>query len=135
MQECFVPPRRASPTVTPATRDALSLAPGDEELLCARCGFAITRDDARLSIDGVHERTETNPDGCTFRFGCFATAPGCRPRGVPSKQATWFPGFWWYVQVCGACGEHLGWLFFGDAPETGDFFGLILDKLTGAASE
>jgi len=46
--------------------------------------------------------------------------------GVLSRQAKWFPGYWWYVQLCGGCGAHLGWLFFADAAE---FYGLVIDRL------
>jgi hypothetical protein len=61
------------------------------------------------------------------RFGCFAAAPGCRPSGVPSRQATWFAGHWWYIQVCGGCGVHLGWLFFSDGAS--EFYGLVVEAL------
>jgi hypothetical protein len=103
-----------------------------EVLVCAACGLHITDEGARLMVGGAHEHTGTNPNGYTYRFGCFAEAPGCRPHGVPSKQATWFPGHWWYVQKCAGCDEHLGWLFFSEAPEVRPFYGLILDKLIAA---
>jgi hypothetical protein len=104
------------------------LARGGEErqLVCAACGHLITTRAEAIAVAGRHEHIETNPAGFVYHFGCFARAPGCRPDGVPSKQATWFAGYFWYVQRCGACGEHLGWLFFADASE---FYGLVLARL------
>ncbi len=101
-------------------------------LLCAACGHAITSGDARLEVDGAHVHTRMNPDGHEFTFGCFAAAPGCVARGAPSKQATWFAGFFWWIEVCAGCGVHLGWLFFADGG--GEFHGLVLERLREEAS-
>ena len=101
-------------------------------ILCAACGHAITAGDARVQVDGAHVHTRTNPDGYTFTFGCFGAASGCAVRGAPSKQATWFAGFFWCIEACAGCGVHLGWLFFEDGG--GDFHGLVLDRLREEAS-
>jgi hypothetical protein len=125
--ECFQKdgekPATAVLVVDELERDARS----GRKILCAACGHVITSADARVRVGGEHAYERVNPIGITFQFGCFSTAPGCRPRGVPSKQATWFDGYWWYVQECAACAEHLGWLFFNDANQ---FYALILDRLT-----
>ncbi|HEX2573790.1 MAG TPA: cereblon family protein [Polyangia bacterium] len=99
----------------------------ERQLVCAACGQPITTSEARISVGGSHEHTRINPHGYEYRFGCFARAPGCASRGVPSRQSTWFTGYWWHVQECGRCGEHLGWLFF---QTDSSFYGLILDRLT-----
>jgi hypothetical protein len=122
---------RAAPGPLPMAR--LDGRAGDARpIVCAACGFAITRNDARIAVGGEHEHTRVNPAGWVYRFGCFAEAPGCRPSGVPSKQATWFAGYWWYAQVCGGCAEHLGWLFFIE-PSESQFYGLVLDRLAEAS--
>ena len=115
----------AVPQVVPvASRD--SERARRQHLLCVACGQVITTGDARLAVDGAHVHTRTNPDGFTFTFGCFATAPGCVAQGVPSRQASWFPGYFWWTRACASCQGHLGWLFFADV---GEFYGLVLDRL------
>lgn len=128
--------RQHDPPPTPGTPPAsdvavrASLGDGDgRTLLCARCGRAITTTAARIAVDGQHEHLRTNPHGYEHRFGCFARATGLVSRGVPSRQFTWFAGYWWHVQDCADCGAHLGWLFF--RPED-QFYGLILDALVEA---
>lgn len=95
-------------------------------LACSICGHAITSTADRITVGEQHEHEGVNPHGHRFRFGCFGRAPGCVSRGVPSKQFTWFPGYFWHVQDCARCNEHIGWLFFH--PDD-SFYGLILDRL------
>jgi hypothetical protein len=103
------------------------VGPGTMRLLaCAACGHPITTHADRILVAGAHEHDGTNPGGWTYRFGCFARATGCASQGVPSKQCTWFPGYWWHIQACGGCAHHLGWLFFQKDHE---FYGLIVDRL------
>ncbi len=101
-------------------------------IVCAACAHPVTEERHRILVGGEHEHTRVNPAGWVYRFGCFDAAPGCRPAGVPSKQATWFAGYWWYAQVCGGCGAHLGWLFFLDGPEP-QFYGLVLERLVAGS--
>lgn len=96
-------------------------------LVCARCQHEVTRHDARIVRGGSHQHTRINPDGDVYEIGCFAEA-AVRSIGEPTDYFTWFPGFAWRVAVCGSCGEHLGWRYDG---ESGSFFGLILEQLTG----
>lgn len=95
-------------------------------LRCARCRHEITTTAARITVNGRHEWERVNPHGWVWRFGCFSSAPGCASQGVPSKQATWFAAYFWQIQVCGGCGELLGWLWFNGDHQ---FHGLILDHL------
>jgi hypothetical protein len=126
---CFEQAPRDEPGVPQLVGERLLHDQPATPLVCAACAHPITRADARIAVDGAHEHTEVNPTGWVYRFGCFTDAPGCRADGVPSKQATWFAGHWWYRQACAGCGEHLGWLFFSDAPDSESFYGLILDRL------
>jgi len=125
----------------PPSREAA--APVDERaaaggaLLCAACGFVVTHEAARIDVDGAHAHVRTNPHGFTYEFGCFSEAPGAVPQGAPSMQATWFPGHFWWVRVCGGCQTHLGWLFFRPDSSTsssdgGAFYALILARLRAA---
>jgi hypothetical protein len=126
------PPEAPVDAVAPVASDAEQTTATGRALLCAACGHPITSTAARISVDGHHEHSAVNPHGYSYRFGCFARAPGCASRGVPSAQYTWFPGHHWQVQECARCGEHLGWLFFSSQRE---FYGLILDALIEAEGE
>ena len=65
-----------------------------------------------------------------YRIGCFRRAPGCAQAGEPTFEYTWFPGHSWRLALCAGCRAHLGWAFQGGQDA---FFGLILDRLVGAA--
>jgi hypothetical protein len=96
-------------------------------LLCALCGRLITSDAHRIEVAGSHSHDRTNPYGIRFHFWCFDAAPGARTAGRPTSEHTWFAGHAWSFALCGGCGEHLGWLFEGEAPAR--FFALICDRL------
>ncbi|MBI2840437.1 MAG: hypothetical protein HYX75_19130 [Acidobacteria bacterium] len=93
---------------------------------CARCESYVTTSAARIAMDGRHEHRFVNPHGLLFRIGCFSAAAGCLPVGEISTFWSWFPGFAWQVDLCGSCGEHLGWLF---SNPSNTFHGLIIEKI------
>ncbi len=97
----------------------------DKSIICKICKAAITRQEDRVSIQGQHCHTCTNPADITYTIGCFRVAPGCCQIGPASFEHTWFQGYRWQMSVCADCGEHLGWCF----NSTDCFYGLILDRL------
>jgi len=101
---------------------------GNGQILCGFCLEPITAQHLRISVNGEHRHTFTNPAGIVFEIGCFSDAPGCRTMGVPTTEFTWFPGHSWNYAYCASCGTHLGWYF--TSGEGGGFFGLILARLT-----
>jgi hypothetical protein len=105
---------------------------GGRPLLCATCGHRVTSREARTEIDGRHEHERFNPHGYKFRFGCFAVAPGCVTRGLPTDEFTWFRGYLWQYDHCAGCGTHLGWRF--ESADHG-FHGLVLDRLVDGDEE
>ena len=96
-------------------------------VLCRECLHAITREEDRTTVHGVHQHTFANPSGLVFTIGCFEAAEGCGAAGSPSEEFTWFKGYAWRVAVCTGCLAHLGWLF--SSPSGAAFWGLILDHL------
>ncbi|HLU65386.1 MAG TPA: cereblon family protein [Kofleriaceae bacterium] len=118
--------RRAAGTSRAPAREAGRGAGKGRRLVCARCRHPITHERERIEIDGLHERSQVNPHGFVWTFGCWARAPGCDPVGPPSTEFTWFPGHSWQIEQCAGCGAHMGWLFRG--PER-SFHGLICDRL------
>ena len=97
----------------------------DKSIICKICKAAITRQEDRVSIQGQHCHTCTNPADITYTIGCFRAAPGCCQIGPASFEHTWFQGYRWQMSICADCGEHLGWCF----NSTDCFYGLILDRL------
>lgn len=99
---------------------------GGKVLSCARCRRPITTTAARIEMAGSHVHTFKNPDGFTFRVGCFREASGLRRVSPQSSEATWFAGYTWQIEVCAGCQEQLGWLY-----RSGEhtFHGLIVDSL------
>ena len=130
-----IPPRgfdlRREPYPEELARGEAAPREGAEgELYCFVCGAAITRERERVSVEGAHEHTFTNPAGFVFRIGCFRSAPGCVETGEFTAEASWFRGRAWRYAACAGCRAHLGWVYRdrGDAA----FFGLILNRLLGS---
>lgn len=100
-------------------------------LYCAQCRAPISHDSDRVSRRGSHQHRCRNPNDLVFHIGCFADAGGCVSSGPSGDAWTWFPGYYWQVSWCSACGAHLGWCYRGN----GDvFYGLILDRLVTGRS-
>ena len=99
---------------------------GERALRCLKCGWEITTDRQRISIQDGHEHTFVNPGGYVYHIGCFREAPGCLESGEGSLEHTWFKGYAWRFAVCSSCLTHLGWSYGSDPDK---FFGLILDSL------
>jgi len=97
-----------------------------ESILCKTCGNEITTVEYNIAVSGQHAHIFTNPLGITFHIGCFSRAWGCFVYGIPTYEATWFPGFTWCVAVCANCFTHLGW-YYQSGRE--GFFGLIMANL------
>ena len=102
------------------------LANIERAIVCFACGHAVTRERARIQVNGAHAHVFKNPSAIDYRIGCFSEAQGCAPVGEASTVWTWFPGHAWQIAVCGRCGVHLGWSFTDQA---NIFWGLILDRL------
>lgn len=113
----------------PGAEDASVEAEVPRFLLCKTCLHRVTAENARTEVQGKHVHVFCNPYGLVFEIGCFGTAPGCAPLGIPSLEFTWFPGYEWQVGVCRGCRTHLGWRY--TAVHGGGFFGLILANLIG----
>lgn len=94
-------------------------------IFCGRCDALITDAGRATSIGGRHAHRRTNPANIEFAFRCFTEAPGCRRRGAPTFEHTWFPGSAWCFLTCARCGVHLGWHFHGDR----NFCALITERL------
>lgn len=95
-------------------------------VVCAACRARLAEERARIAVNGAHEHTFMNPTGLRFVVVCFAAAPGCVAEGERSTVWTWFPGSAWQIELCGACGAHVGWSFHRDQAR---FYGLIQDRL------
>jgi hypothetical protein len=66
-----------------------------------------------------------NPFGLVFNIVCYSDASGVNSVGVPTKVATWFPGYAWTMGICKECTLHVGWWFQGEDK----FIGLIVDRI------
>lgn len=108
-----------------ALEDVETLDEDEKVIRCAVCGARVTHERERLTMNGAHEHEFMNPSGIRFVVQCFALAPGCRSEGERSDVWSWFPGFAWQIEICRACGTHLGWSFHGART----FYGLVKDRL------
>ncbi len=103
----------------------------EKRLFCAACHYTVTRQEERISIQGGHEHTCTNPHGFVFHIGCFRNASGCTPVGGETTDHSWFSGYGWRIALCANCQAHLGWTF---RSPTDSFHGLIINRLTSRAN-
>ena len=102
----------------------------ERALLCSSCGRPITTPKARIEVSGAHAHTFCNPHGLVYQVGVFDDAPGAGATGPDEHFFSWFPGYAWRVAHCRGCMVHVGWCY-GD----GDFWGLILDRLTESSDD
>lgn len=107
--------------------EAVGHSGGGVVIVCASCGFPITRDNDRMEVGGSHTHGFANPHGLYYEIGCFSSAPGCSFSSDSSAEFSWFAGYRWRLAGCRGCGSHMGWLF---ESKTGSFAGLILSALT-----
>lgn len=122
-------PAEGAPVLVERVEPARDVGEGEARaLLCRACGHAITSTEARIEVNGQHLFVRLNPHGYLHEFGCFASAPGCRSVGIPTRQNTWFAGHHWHTQDCANCDAHLGWLFFTTSA-TSPFYGLLIASL------
>ncbi|MBU0485524.1 MAG: hypothetical protein KKB30_13545 [Proteobacteria bacterium] len=115
----------------PAMRSGTRIEELTEEengIFCKQCRAVITGKENVIRVAGRHLHICYNQVGVIFRVGCFRDAPGCLRHGEPTLENTWFLGYRWRFADCASCGLHLGWQFSGAED---DFFGLIVDKLSG----
>lgn len=99
----------------------------EQPVCCGTCRHQVTTRRQAIEQSGAHEHTFRNPAGYSFHVLCYAEAAGCSLEGVPTTQASWFPGYAWCFATCSACGGHLGWHFSGAGKDP--FFGLIATRL------
>lgn len=97
-------------------------------LLCRQCRLVITSRSEKIAAGGQHTHTFANPHGIIYEIGCFKSADGSDPIGLPSCEFSWFGGFQWQIAVCRSCLAHIGWMF-SKVDSDDAFFGLILDRL------
>lgn len=106
------------------------IAEPERRIVCARCGYDVTKTEHRFSVNGAVEHDFSNPLGIQFHIACFREAPGCAAIGEGTMEHTWFAGYEWRIGVCRECGVHLGWLFTSPSDA---FYGLIVDRLVDAS--
>jgi hypothetical protein len=105
---------------------AESASQGDGQVRCKKCRTVLTKAASAIAAGGAHEHNFRNPQGYSFAVRCFQEADGCVSAGDPMDKDCWFPGYAYTFAVCGNCGEHLGWFYFGGGPT---FVGLIATRI------
>ncbi len=98
----------------------------EESIICKNCRNEITTVGYSIAVNGQHAHIFKNPLGITFHIGCFSRAWGSFIYGIPTYEATWFPGFTWCIAVCANCFTHLGWNYQSGRES---FYGLIMANL------
>ena len=98
-----------------------------QKLYCFTCRNAITSQQERIYVQGQHTHVFENPQGISYRIGCFDAACGCTYLGPKTNEFTWFRGYEWQIALCNQCGIHTGWQYVSHSGNC--FHGLILDRL------
>ena len=112
--------------VSSKTSDEAETEKKRASIICRSCKNEITTVEYSIAVNGQHAHICKNPLGVIFHIGCFSRTWGCFTWGIPTHEATWFPGFTWCVASCANCFTHLGWHY-----ESGNknFYGLIMANL------
>lgn len=124
--------RRAPGPVLPR----IASSPGDRtqkelEWRCAACGLSITRPDQAFATGpGGSTQVFPNPLGQLKVIVTVRDAWGCHRVGEPTREFTWFEGYFWTVVLCDGCGAHLGWHYQGEPGRSpAQFYGLLTAAL------
>ncbi|HNX24637.1 MAG TPA: cereblon family protein [Spirochaetota bacterium] len=95
---------------------------------CRNCNYKIALYADKIKIDNTDTHIFENPAGIFFRVVCFSEAPGSINISDYTGDDTWFSGYLWSISFCRSCSNHLGWHYDSGS---GQFYGLIADRLTG----
>jgi cereblon len=79
---------------------------------CNQCQCVIANhgDIFSMSIEGP-QGTYVNPHGFVHELITVTKIKHTVYRGLPSTEASWFPGYSWRIVECRVCRNHLGWKF------------------------
>jgi len=97
--------------------------------LCACCHNHVASEKDRVAFEGRSEFLFKNPEGARFPIMTFSRTLGCRNRGFPNSEHTWFAGHAWSYCLCDQCHMQLGWYYVGP----NEFAGLIRDRIVRAS--
>jgi hypothetical protein len=95
---------------------------------CRNCNYKIALVSDKIKIDNTDTHIFENPAGIFFRVVCFSEAPGSINISDYTMDNTWFSGWLWSITLCRSCNNHIGWNYTSGS---GEFYGLIADRLTG----
>jgi len=95
---------------------------------CRNCHYKVALLSAKININNAENHIFENPAGIIYRVVCFSNAPGTINISDYTGENSWFHGYLWSISLCRSCNNHLGWHYDSGS---GDFFGLIADRLTG----
>jgi hypothetical protein len=100
-------------------------------IICRVCGAAVSDSDSVFAKSGESSRVVfANPAGRVFEVLTVRRASG-RISGEPTREHSWFPGFFWCYLSCAECGRHLGWSFGGpDWSAPAAFYALITSEIS-----
>lgn len=101
---------------------------GRKWVRCRVCNYKIARQSDKISINKADTHIFKNPSGIYYRLICFSDAPGSKNVTDHTSENTWFSGYSWSISLCRSCNNHLGWHYNSGS---GEFYGLIADRLTG----
>lgn len=110
--------------------DCVTVDRESEWILCRACGARLT-DASAVFAPSDAPLVFANPAGMVFELRAVRTAPGVRPLGERTTEATWFPGYAWRIALCAQCMNHVGWQYLStDASASPtEFFGLITREI------
>ncbi|KAF5288697.1 hypothetical protein FQR65_LT11962 [Abscondita terminalis] len=99
-------------------------------LCCALCKAEITNQKHvfAMSKDGV-QSNYCNPSGHVYETVTVLKASNFNLTGSPSKEFSWFPGYWWTIMQCRLCRGHIGWKFSSNHLQPHEFYGLAKSGL------
>ncbi|KAK4878784.1 hypothetical protein RN001_011290 [Aquatica leii] len=99
-------------------------------LCCAVCKAEITNQKYvfAMSKDGV-QSNYCNPSGHVYETVTVLKADNFNLTGAPSKEFSWFPGYWWTIMQCRLCRGHIGWKFSSNHLHPSAFYGLAKSGL------
>ncbi|KAL3998759.1 ATP-dependent protease La (LON) domain family protein [Acanthocheilonema viteae] len=104
-------------------------------IVCKNCGTLLCNMSQMISVSTEGNSAHyVNPGGYVHDLFTVSEVVSTVPRGTPSDECSWFPGYKWTIRECSHCGQHVGWRFTSSNLSPRSFYGLTRRSIRPADS-
>lgn len=107
-----------------------------DTIICKNCNRVLCGTSQVISISSAGSSAHyVNSGGYVHDLLTVSRVSSTRPRGLPSAEYSWFPGYKWTILECEGCFHHIGWRFTSSTLLPPSFYGLTRGSIRPANSK